>query len=57
MPLPKNGDAVIEECINCGNHFEEPEKLGSFVKCKEEEGGCGFHFKITVKTGKLETED
>ena len=56
MSLPKNGDAVIGECLNCDNQFEEKQKLGTWVHCDEEDGGCGFNFKLSAKAGKLETE-
>jgi len=57
MSLPKNGDAVIGECLNCDNQFEVKQKLGTWVHCDEEDGGCGFNFKLSAKAGKLETNE
>lgn len=52
--LPKNKDAVIKECLNCEMEFEEVKKIGEWIKCDEESGGCGFNFMLRVKAGKLE---
>ena len=57
MGLPKNGDSVIDQCFNCENEFESQQKLGSWIKCPEEDGGCGFEFKLSAKAGKLETNE
>ena len=32
MSLPKNGDVIITKCSNCDVEFEEPQKIGSWVK-------------------------
>ena len=55
--IPKNGDAVINQCLNCENEFEEKQKLGTWIKCDEEDGGCGFTFKLMAKVGKLEKDE
>ena len=55
--IPKNGDNVIGECLNCGNAFEEKQKLGSWVLCDEQDGGCGFNFKLVAKAGRLEKDE
>ena len=54
--LPKNGDAVINTCLNCGNEFEENQKLGSWIHCDENDGGCGFVFKLSSRIGRLEKD-
>lgn len=57
MTLPKNGDIVQNAiCPNCDMAYEEEQKIGSWQNCLDEYGGCGFIFKMVVKTGKLETE-
>ena len=57
MSLPKNGDSAISECLNCENKFEESQALGSWVTCDEDDGGCGFTFKLIAKVGKLEKDE
>ena len=31
MTLPKNGDVIITECLNCEMEFEDLQKVGSWV--------------------------
>lgn len=56
MGLPVNGDAVIKECVNCQNEFEEIQSLGKWITCNEDDGGCGFKFKLSANKGSLETD-
>lgn len=57
MALPKNGDSINDaECPNCEMIYDEEIKIGTWQNCKEENGGCGLICKLTIKTGKLETE-
>ena len=55
--LPQNGDAVINECLNCELAFEEVGKLGEWLKCDRDNGGCGFEFMLRAKKAKLEKPD
>lgn len=57
MALPTNGDAVINECLNCEMVFEEVGKLGEWIKCPKDEGGCGFEFMLRTRKAKLEKPD
>ncbi len=47
--LPNKGDSVIDSCLNCESIFEEVQKLNEWILCNPEDGGHGFHFKLTRK--------
>lgn len=57
MGLPKNKDAVITSCFNCDLEFETKQKLGDWITCQEDEGGCGFEFKLIARNRHLETDE
>ncbi len=52
--LPKNGDTVIDSCLNCENLFEDAQKLNEWILYDPDDGGYGSHFKLTAKVGRLE---
>ena len=49
MGLPKNGQKVNNlQCPNCDSFFDEPQTLGKTSYCDENNGGCGWKFKISA---------
>lgn len=58
MTKPRNGDRIIDKCINedCGMFFEQACKVGELCHCRADEGGCGLKFRVFIPDSQFKKE-